>query len=428
MTETLRGPLLTAQREISALDIRRRVIAQKVNVTEQEEKGAYVNATNWQDTLQNTAKKAGYVSQHAKLKAEMGMVDVQIKDFKQVFGLELFAILMELEDTEGWLPTVRDIRSIYDQARRDIEKIQVRQKEKEAELIKLGGTPIVESAPSSTIETSPDDPNHGKGAAGSYFKQIAAVEAQQQSSTLPMAQAVPVGQESIRSIGGPLSYSIPSAVPATTTTLPSTTTAYPDPFGLSVPSTTTTTTTTTSNLSTASYPPPVIPQQQQQQQLPPLTAPINPMFAYNDATKAAATTANHSAMDPFAGMYSSSNNNNHAPNTSTGFGFMEASGGGNAAGMTFPSSLPSTTQYVDPFAAPSPVPLSSYHNNNNNVNININNHPASAFDQDDPFAMLSTTAVTTPSLPTFPSANPNNNSNNASQNPLFRYWVSVVWE
>ena len=83
MTETLRGPLLTAQREISALDIRRRVILQKVNLSEQEEKGAYVTATNWQETLQNTAKKAGYVSQHAKLKTELGMVDVQIKDFNE---------------------------------------------------------------------------------------------------------------------------------------------------------------------------------------------------------------------------------------------------------------------------------------------------------------------------------------------------------
>ena len=436
MTETLRGPLLTAQREISALDIRRRVILQKVNNTEQEEKGAYINATNWQETLQNTAKKAGYVSHHAKLKTELGMVDVQIKDFKQVFGLELFAVLMDLEDKEGWLPTVRDIRSIYDQARRDIEKIQVRQKEKEAELIKLGGTPIIESAPSSALETSPDDPNKGTGTAGSYFKQIAAVEAQsqqQQQQAIPMAQAVPVvGMESIRSMGGPLSYSIPSAVPTSTSLSQPPPSHYSDPFhvtSLSTPST-----------MTSTYPPPPPPsgqQQQQQQQLPPLTAPINPMFAYNDATKAATTTSvtTTSSMDPFAGMYSSNSNNNISSNnqsttttatttTTTGFGFMGQSPmGGNA--MTFPSSLPNTTNpnmatqsYVDPFAvstSSSFAPQPSYQN-------------TSAV-EDDPFAMLSTTTQQQQQQPatmmsSYPSTsmNPSNHAtNNTSNNPLFRY-------
>jgi hypothetical protein len=336
MTETLRGPLLTAQREISALDIRRRVILQKVSNTEQEEKGAYINATNWQETLQNTAKKAGYVSHHAKLKTELGMVDVQIKDFKQVFGLEMFAVLMELEDKEGWLPTVRDIRSIYDQARRDVEKIQLRQKEKEMELIKLGGTPIIESTgtgtdPSSTtFQPSPDDPTKN-GTSSTYFKQIAAAEAQQQQMTVNggvnVSQPPPA---TIHSTGGPLSYSIP-AVPSHTSTntsnsVPQQQLPYSDPFAIPVAPSTSSSITTTSS---------AYPQQQQQQQLPPLslsssipaTVPItNPMFAY-DATTAVAsssstlphqqhpqqmynsTISNSNHIDPFAPITMNNNNN-----------------------------------------------------------------------------------------------------------------------
>jgi hypothetical protein len=438
MTETLRGPLLTAQREISALDIRRRVILQKVSTTEQEERGAYITATNWQETLQNTAKKAGYVGHHAKLKAEMGMVDVQIQDFKQVFGLELFAILMELEDKEGWLPTVRDIRSIYDQARRDIEKIEVRQKEKEAELIKLGGTPIIESTSSSngsTFAASPDDPNKGNGTAGSYFKQIATVEAQQQQQQqqVPIAQAIPC-VETIRSTGGPLSYSIP-AMPSTTTTSSTMTTTtslqqqpYPDPFG-----------TSSSTPVTATLAYPNQQQHQQQQQLPPLSAPINPMFAYDAAT--AASIQQHpkpsttNVVDPFAAMY---NNNNHnvfgsiqQPPPLQPMGGNSSSTSSSHSMMQFTPAVAMTaapiqqqqqqSTYVDPFASsfaqPSYTP-SQYHSTVS----------------DDPFAMLSqqqsppppqlplqSSYQTQSSMNTITATNTNSSNASTPANPLFRY-------
>jgi hypothetical protein len=142
MTDTIRGPLLTAQREISALDLKRRKVLEKLTDNENKEKGAYVNATTMLETVQNAAIKTGFVSVHAKLKTELAMVDVQIKDYQQLFGLEMYQIFADLEDMEGWLPTVRDIRSIYDQVRRDVDKIQVRRKEKEKELEKIGGVPM----------------------------------------------------------------------------------------------------------------------------------------------------------------------------------------------------------------------------------------------------------------------------------------------
>jgi hypothetical protein len=241
MTDTLRGPLLTAQREVAALDIRRRAILAKVSATETAEKTAYTNATNWQETLQNTAKKAGYVGQHTKLKTELGMVEVQIKDFKQVFGLELFQILVDLEDIQGWLPTVRDIRSIYDQCRRDVEKIHARRKEKELELAKLGGVPMVTTSESSKQnEDNAGDDDRNKP---SYFKQVAAAEAGPALTTFGTAAAVTTADLTLstgtatippviataavstvptyKSNGGPLSYTVPAAaaipVPSSTT-------------------------------------------------------------------------------------------------------------------------------------------------------------------------------------------------------------------
>ena len=175
MTDTLRGPLLTAQREISAMAIKRNKVLGKVAATSEAEKGAYVTATNMAETLQNTAIRAGYAGSHAKLKTDLSALDVQIRDYKQLFGLEMYQIFVDLEDTDGWLPTVRDIRSMYDQARRDVEKIEARRKEKEKELIKLGGVPMTQSSESSQVNgTHREDDDDATPA---YFKEAASKDA-----------------------------------------------------------------------------------------------------------------------------------------------------------------------------------------------------------------------------------------------------------
>lgn len=224
MTDTIRGPLLVAQREVAALDIRRRVLLEKVRQNDDAERGAYTKATNWQESLQNTAKKAGFISHHAKLRTELSMVEVQIKDFKQVFGLELFQIFVDLEDKESWLPTVRDIRSIYDQTRRDIEKIHARRKEKEAELCKLGGAPLtsLEASQDSRVENNIDPTTP------SYFAQVAAAESGPASSS--NYETNTAGPASYVSLGGPLPYSVPGVPVAATSSSTATLPQYPDPF------------------------------------------------------------------------------------------------------------------------------------------------------------------------------------------------------
>jgi hypothetical protein len=188
MTDTIRGPLLTAQREISALDLKRRKVLEKLTENENKEKGAYVNATTMLETVQNAAIKTGFVSVHAKLKTELAMVDVQIKDYQQLFGLEMYQIFADLEDMEGWLPTVRDIRSIYDQVRRDVDKIQVRRKEKEKELEKIGGVPMTTDSECSkyNVPTSVSTQQNEKKneVADEYFRQAA-------NTTLANAQLGP---------------------------------------------------------------------------------------------------------------------------------------------------------------------------------------------------------------------------------------------
>ena len=195
MTETLRGPLLTAQREISALDLKRGNVLSKIsqNETKEREQGAYVAGTTMVEKVQNAAIKTGYASNHAKLKTELAMVDTQIKDFKQLFGLELFQLFVDLEDVEGWLPTVRDIRSIYDQARRDIEKIQARRKQKEEELAKVGGVPMTNSSEKSQYNepTMPQQQTQENSVANNYFHQAASAEAAAIPNSVSLGGATP---------------------------------------------------------------------------------------------------------------------------------------------------------------------------------------------------------------------------------------------
>jgi hypothetical protein len=140
LTATLRPPLITAQREIAALEIK--VDRQKdlINQAIVKRKSSFPNpAINWQEKLANAGKLTVMTGSEAKLKTELSMLEVQVKAHKQQFGLDLYPVLENLEDTQGWLPTDREIRSIYDACRKDSENIKLRKTYKQNELTALGG-------------------------------------------------------------------------------------------------------------------------------------------------------------------------------------------------------------------------------------------------------------------------------------------------
>lgn len=134
LTTTLRPPLLTAQREIAALTLKQQKIKEAMAQAEVDRAAAFPTAAvTWTDSIKNAGKSAGLGANEAKLKTEASMLESRIKGHKQQFGVDLFATLVELEDSQGWLPTDREIRSIYDLARKDIESIKARRAEKERE-------------------------------------------------------------------------------------------------------------------------------------------------------------------------------------------------------------------------------------------------------------------------------------------------------
>jgi hypothetical protein len=140
LTSTIRPALLEAQREISLLELRRIKQKEKISLADVARQSAFPKkADNLGEKVVHAGLAAGHAGNAAKLQAELAITDAQIKGYKEEFGVRIYDLFAELEDTQGWLPTERTIRSMYDQARRDLEKIEGKKGNIEGEL--NGSTP-----------------------------------------------------------------------------------------------------------------------------------------------------------------------------------------------------------------------------------------------------------------------------------------------
>jgi hypothetical protein len=149
LTATIRPPLLVAQREIRALELRQRKVKEHIKTAEATRAAAFPTpAATLGDKVLNAGKSAVLAGNETKLWTDHNVILTQIKGHKQTFGEQLFDILVEKEDKEGWLPTNREIRSIYDNARQDVEKLIKKRRDKEAD---LPGGPPPPAAPPAAI-------------------------------------------------------------------------------------------------------------------------------------------------------------------------------------------------------------------------------------------------------------------------------------
>lgn len=139
LTQILRPALIKAQKEIQALAAKRVSMKENLAAAETRRAGAFPTpAETAGEKVRNFGKASAMHSNEAKIKAEISMLDARIKGYKQDFGLNLFAILVEAEDNRGYLPSDRQVRSIYDQTRQDINKIVAKKERKVQEIRALG--------------------------------------------------------------------------------------------------------------------------------------------------------------------------------------------------------------------------------------------------------------------------------------------------
>jgi len=142
LTRILRPHIVEAQREISALDAKRSKHKEKLASKEAARAAAFAGpkAETAGQKIANFGKAGAMKSNEAKIKAEVAMVDRQVKALKGKFGTFLYYSLAEAEDTRGYLPPDRQIRSIYDTCRQDLQAMEARKKGKEEELVSMGGS------------------------------------------------------------------------------------------------------------------------------------------------------------------------------------------------------------------------------------------------------------------------------------------------
>jgi len=177
LINVIRPTLIKAQREVAAYERKRDTLKGKVNLAEANRVGtaSILYAQTIGEKLMNAARYAAAGAKEATSKTELAMIERQILGFKEEFGLELYPVFESMEDNEGWLPTDRKVRALYDQCREDIAhmvKVKEEKKEQIKQLDGLEGTgltpptvPVV-TQPTPTVVATPvyagQQPQHGQ--------------------------------------------------------------------------------------------------------------------------------------------------------------------------------------------------------------------------------------------------------------------------
>lgn len=137
----IRPTLIKAQREVAAYEKKRDAIKGKVNMAEANRvgTGSIFNAESVGEKLFNAASYFQAGAKEAACRTELAMIERQILGFKEEFGVELYPIFHAMEDNEGWLPTDRKVRSLYDSAREDISEMEKSKDTKKEQIKELDG-------------------------------------------------------------------------------------------------------------------------------------------------------------------------------------------------------------------------------------------------------------------------------------------------
>lgn len=137
----IRPTLIKAQREVAAYEKKRESMRGRVNLAEtnRSSTGSILTAETIGQKLFNAASFLSAGAKEAACKTELAMLERQIKGFKEEFGVELYPVFQSMEDNEGWLPTDRKVRSLYDAAREDIAEMEKSKVEKREQIQQLEG-------------------------------------------------------------------------------------------------------------------------------------------------------------------------------------------------------------------------------------------------------------------------------------------------
>ena len=167
LINVIRPTLIKAQREVAAYERKRDTLKGKVNLAEANRTGtaSILGAQTIGEKLMNAARYAAAGAKEATSKTELAMIERQILGFKEEFGLEMYPVFESMEDNEGWLPTDRKVRALYDQCREDIADMVKAKAEKQEQIKRLDGlegsgltpptVPVVAAQPTPAVVATP---------------------------------------------------------------------------------------------------------------------------------------------------------------------------------------------------------------------------------------------------------------------------------
>lgn len=138
--ENIRGHFVTCFKDNKALMLKRAKKQQQLVELDERRAIAYpkVPCETFGGQMKNGCKAANFARQESQWKARIAIVEQEMKANKKKFGLEVYRLLVQLEDNQHWLPSDRDVRFLYDQARRDITKMITEKQQKKLNLSTLG--------------------------------------------------------------------------------------------------------------------------------------------------------------------------------------------------------------------------------------------------------------------------------------------------
>ncbi len=169
LINVIRPTLIKAQREVAAYEKKRDSMRGKVNLAEvnRSSTGSILMAETIGQKLYNAASFVSAGAKEAAFKTELAMLERQILGFKEDFGVELYPVFQSMEDNEGWLPTDRKVRSLYDNAREDIAKMEQAKAEKREQIKQMDGVegsgltpPVVPVTSAPFVVATPVEPSN----------------------------------------------------------------------------------------------------------------------------------------------------------------------------------------------------------------------------------------------------------------------------
>mmetsp|Transcript_7242 Transcript_7242/g.10373 ORF Transcript_7242/g.10373 Transcript_7242/m.10373 type:complete len:223 (-) Transcript_7242:764-1432(-) len=135
--DSMKPVLLLSTREVAAIEKSITQLEIEVARAEGDRRGkasGVSSSSNWKEGLRNVGSTIKAGGGEAKLRTELSLKRSEIVMNKEIMGLKLYDVLENLENERNILPQDRELRTIYDGCRKDVEILREKIEDKKRAL------------------------------------------------------------------------------------------------------------------------------------------------------------------------------------------------------------------------------------------------------------------------------------------------------